>query len=291
MPVVEVRIWFRRLTSVDSAALGKSCCRSSKMLVCSCGMLEHLRGEEQRDQRQREDREQQVVGHHRGHPRDVVLVGLEVEALQGRPDGHCALAAGEAAERLAGDRRADADARAGQCLAGAHDVAHGVGPTGLGRGRGSGGLADGLGPGGGLRLCGGAWLGGRLRLGRGAGLCRGLWLRRCLGLCRCGAPASSRPASRRACRCACPAASAAGFRGFRVRRRSFVGRWGRIVVESDSSSVSNHGRAGITWFGPRSRRVWRSLTSEKIVAILTYVCFIGDLRPQAPFNTIESECQ
>ena len=50
------------------------------------GRREHLPGHEQRDERDREDREQEVVGDHPGEAGQVVLVGLLPEVLQGEPD-------------------------------------------------------------------------------------------------------------------------------------------------------------------------------------------------------------
>ena len=70
--------------SVDSAALGKSRCRSASTEPASSSRAQHPAGDEQRHQRDREQRQQQVVGDHRRQAREVVLVGLAPEAARRR---------------------------------------------------------------------------------------------------------------------------------------------------------------------------------------------------------------
>ena len=98
---------------VWSAALGKSCWRSSKDRLLEVARLEHPPGDEEREQREREDRQQQVVGDHPGQAGEVVLVGLPVEVLDARPgaavegSARAPLQPRQAADQLARDARCD----------------------------------------------------------------------------------------------------------------------------------------------------------------------------------------
>ena len=77
-------------SSVSSVAFGNSCWRSERTLCLEVGALQHPAGDEQGQQRQREHRQQQVVGDHPGQAGDVVLVGLAAEVRR-RPHGRAVL--------------------------------------------------------------------------------------------------------------------------------------------------------------------------------------------------------